>query len=97
MALRLHTRNLTAGQTMEIGPNNGVLMMSYQMSTGAGDSGTLLGNIDFRCDSDDTAVDSEPVVIPAGGGNVFASGDPQRALELEITCVQGTLKVIIGF
>jgi hypothetical protein len=97
MSFRLHTRNLTAGQSMTLGPTDGVLMISYQMSSGAGDNGTLEGNMDFKCASDSVTVASQPLAIAAGGGNVFVSPSTNAALEAVFTCVQGTLKVIIGF
>lgn len=97
MGLQLHTRTLTAGQSMVLDGTEGVLQISYQMSSTSGDNGTLLGNIPFRASNDIAPQNSTAVTIPAGGGNVFDSNSNQKALVLTIACVQGSLEVIIGF
>lgn len=92
----LHTRNLTAGQSMSLDGTEGVTMMSYAMSTGTSDAGTLTGTIPFKASSDGSAVASTPVIIGPGAGNTFVS-EPTKPMVFAIACTTGTLKVIIGF
>lgn len=93
--LEIHTRNLTAGQSMTLDGSEGVTMVSYQMSGAEGDSGTVTGTISFKASSDASPVASQAQAIPANGGNVFISV-PTKPFIINIACVQGTLKVQIG-
>ena len=94
-AMALHTRNLTAGQSMTLDGTEGVLTMSYIMSAGTSDGGTLAGTASFKASSDAVPVASAPVVIGPGNGNTFVS-EPTKPLAFTIACTTGTLKVIIG-
>lgn len=95
--LRLHTRQIEpADGAFVLDGSEGVLMLSYQMSNTSGDSAQLTGNIDFKASSDADAVPSEPVTIPAGGGNTFVSDANNKPITLSVTVLQGTLNLIIG-
>lgn len=97
MALQLHTRNVTDGEDFNLDGDEGVLLLSYKMSNGAGDNATLTGNVPFKAASDNAAVNSEPITLGPGDGNVFVSDATQKAIELEINVVQGTMAIIVGF
>lgn len=89
--MKLHTQNLTSSDgVFTLDENDGVTMISFQMSSDTGDKATLLGTESFN------NVASEAVEISAGGGCVFQSA-PNSSIALTIQVLQGTLKVIMGF
>lgn len=96
MGLVLHTRNLTAGQSMVLDGTEGVIYISYVMSSGTSDAGTVTGTVSFKASSDPSPVASSAVALGPGQGNVFLS-EPTKPLAYSFGCVTGTLKVIIGF
>lgn len=93
---QVHTRTLAAGQSMTIAGPDGVLYISYLMSGGVGDAGSISGTLPFKCSTDPSVVASAPVPIGPGQGNTFVA-DPSKPLDITIGCTTGSMYIIIGF
>ena len=96
MGLRTFTYNLPAGEVFRIVGRMGVMSLSFLMSSDTGDNGTYLGNAQL-VDSTGTILDSEPVELGPGQGQDYISSTSAQPLDgYTLTCVKGTLKIIIG-
>lgn len=97
MGLQICTRVLSNGQSLEIVSSMGVLMLTFQMSSDSGDSGTVTGNF-TAIDADGGPLASVAQTIPGGGGSTLTSNNPQKPIDgVTLACVQGTMNVTLGF
>jgi hypothetical protein len=97
MGMQICTQVVSAGNSFVINASMGVLSISYQMSNGTGDAGTIIGNFNGTS-STGSHLTNQAITIPAGGGNNFSSPSPDRPIDgITLHCTQGSLNIILGY
>jgi hypothetical protein len=97
MGMQINTQTVDAGNDFLINSNMGIMSVTYQMSNGTGDNGTITGNF-VGIDSNGDPLANQPITIPAGGGNNFSTPNPQKPIDgVTLHCTQGTLNIILGY
>ncbi len=91
--MTIYTRPLVAGESFTPTAAMNILYLSYQVSTGTGDNATLLGS----APSPEDGSASQPVTVPAGGGDVFVDRETKPVQGMTITCNQGEVSLRIGY
>lgn len=92
--MTIYTTTLTAGQSFTPTAAMNICYLSFKMSSGDTDAGTLLGSA--KSPADGTTASS---AIPIGpdDGCVFVDSPDRPVQGMTITCTTGTLSLIIGF
>lgn len=94
-ALQTCTRNITAGNSMQIVSGMEVLKVTFKMSSGASDAGTFQGNGTIR-DGSGTELTSQAISLGPSEGFVLQSASTQQPINgLTLSCTTGTLKVVM--
>ena len=95
--MKICTQVVTSGNDFIISASMGVLSVTYQMSNGTGDAGTIIGNFN-GVSSTGSSLTNQAITIPAGGGNNFSSASPGRPIDgITLHCTQGSLNIILGY
>lgn len=85
--MKIKTVNVTSANSPRVYTEDmGVTMLSYKMSSGSSDAGTVLGSV----------ADSVPIDLEPNDGNVFISA-PNSPIQLTLAVTQGTLKIYEGY
>jgi len=85
--MQIHTRTLNPSDSLVINTNLGVYGLSFTIN--ASSSATLLGNISIG------GVASDPVTLTSGGATITASSPTSPLTGITLTCVSGSVDVIL--
>lgn len=91
--MTIYTTTLTAGQSFAPTAAMNICYLSFKMSSGDTDAGSLLGSAKSPVDGSA----SSTITIGPDDGCVFVDSPDRPVQGMTITCTTGTISLIVGF
>ncbi len=93
---RFCTRSVSAGDSFRIVASMNIQVVTYNMSSGTSDAGTVEGNLTIK-DSTGADIASEQIPLGPGDGDTIISGSPLQPIDgVTFTVTTGTLYLKMG-